>query len=213
MVIQRVQTSPEALLTLLRALYVVFGLPSFLLLTVASFLMAGGRSGQDRTEILMFGALMSLGVIIPIGFFVLTTLKRRRLLTDIVQALNGPDRFLPDAAHEVYSEGVGKYFGIDPNIGTILYVHRIRKGQVDVVGLNMADWTSRELEGKTLRLYTKFPTLPCIEISTPWAQRWYDTLGAMEYKRYNTPKPFSQYVSEHVEALERENNIHIPKLA
>lgn len=106
----------------------------------------------------------------------------------------------------------GKYLGIDARNGTILYIHKIRKGQVDVVGLTMGDWTNREVEGNKLRLYTKFPELPCIEISTPWAQRWYDTLGAMEYKRYTTAKPFGLYVREHAEKLERENKIHIPNL-
>jgi len=213
MTTQRLQTSPEALLTLLRALYVVFGLPCFIFLTVASFLMAGGSSGQDRTETLMFGALMSLGVIIPVTIFILKALGNRRLLKNIVQELSDSDKFSPDASFEVYKEGEGKYFGIDSNNGTILYIRLIRKGQVEVVGLAMGDWTSRELEGKKLRLYTKFPELPCIEIAVPWAQRWYDSLGAMEYKRYAMTKPFGQYVSEHVEALERQNNIHILKLA
>lgn len=107
----------------------------------------------------------------------------------------------------------GKYLGIDSRNGTILYIHRIRKGQVDVVGMTMADWTNREIEGNMLRLYTKFPELPRIEIKTPWAQRWYDTLGAMEYKRYSTPKPFPEYVRDHVEQLEREHQIHIPSVA
>ncbi|WP_164348675.1 plasmid IncI1-type surface exclusion protein ExcA, partial [Pseudomonas viridiflava] len=102
-------------------------------------------------------------------------------LSRVTEALKAKDVFWPDDGYEFYLVNDGKYFGIDTKNGAILYIHKIRKGQVDVVGLTMGDWTNRELEGNKLRLYTKFPELPCIEISTPWAQRWYDTLGAMEY--------------------------------
>lgn len=121
--------------------------------------------------------------------------------------------YAPEIGYEMYRQGEGKYLGIDKKNGTILYVHRIRKGQVDVVGLTMDDWTNREVEGNMFRLNTKFPDLPRIEIATPWAQRWFDTLGAMEYQKTNVAKPFAQHVRDQIEKLESDFKIQIPRLA
>jgi hypothetical protein len=214
MTVRRIKTSGEARFWLLKLLFGMIAFPCLVFFGVAMlWLVMSADSGKGIWQYQLLTALTWLAVLAPLSLFISNVMSRRRLLKRIKGALQKAGIFNPDKSNEMYHEGDGKYFGIDIDHGTILYIHRIRRGQVDVVGLTMADWISRELEGSTLRLYTKFPELPRIEISTPWAQRWYDTLGAMEYKRYSTPVPFSQYVSQHVEALERDNKIHIPKLA
>ncbi|MBX8493191.1 plasmid IncI1-type surface exclusion protein ExcA [Pseudomonas cichorii] len=212
--VQRLKNAREGWLQVAKTAYLAIALPFLLFLGVPSLLvLPGSDPGSETHDSLILVAMFWTPIIIPMMIFIVNRRGKRKLLNKIVTSLKNKDFYSTEDGEELFQLNSGKYFGIDTRNGTILYIHRIRKGQVDVVGLTMGDWTNRELEDSTLRLYTKFSELPCIEISTPWAQRWYDTLGAMEYKRYNTPKPFTQYVSEHVESLERDNKIHIPKLA
>lgn len=161
-------------------------------------------------SIVLAGCLLI--IIMPLVIFIRGIISRHRLLKRITTMLRTPQYFWPKKWNYIYHEGEGKYFGIDTENGTILYVHKIRKGVVDVVGLTMSDWTSREVEGKMLRLYTKFPDLPRIEIPSPLAQQWFDTLGAMQYKKFSTPLPFREYVADHLETIERNCRVHVPQL-
>ncbi|MEE5177117.1 plasmid IncI1-type surface exclusion protein ExcA [Pseudomonas alliivorans] len=210
--VQRLKSAREGWLHIFKIAYLLIALPFFLMGVMSLLVLPGAEPGQDTYDSLMLVAIFWTPVIVPLMIAIVSYQGCKKLLGRVTEALKAKDVFWPDDGYELFLVNDGKYFGIDTKNGAILYIHKIRKGQVDVVGLTMGDWTNRELEGNKLRLYTKFPELPCIEISTPWAQRWYDTLGAMEYKRYNPPKPFSLYVREHAEKLERENNIHIPKL-
>jgi len=195
-------------------LYLVLGLPILLIFAFFSLIaLLGARPGNEQKEAIEFFAIFWTPLALSFIYLFVTFRVKKILIQKILDSIKSRDIFLPDEGNEFLLANNGKYLGIDSRNGTILYIHRIRKGQVDVVGLSMGEWTNREIEGNKLRLYTKFPDLPCIEISTPWAQRWYDTLGAMEYKRYNTHKPFNEYVRDHVDLLEREHQIHIPKLA
>jgi hypothetical protein len=212
--VQRLMNAKEGWFHIVKTLYLVLALPFFLITGLLSLVALSGSSpGQQTRDSWTLVAMFWTPVVIPLILFIVTSRARGRLLKSVLLSLKSRDIFWPAEECEFFLWNSGRYLGIDNKNGTILYINRIRRGQVDVVGLSMGDWTGRELDGKTLRLYTKFPDLPRIEFHTPWAERWYDMLGAMEYKRYNTAKPFGQYVSEHVEALERENNIHIPKLA
>lgn len=210
----RLMTPRETLLQLVRVGYIFFAFPFLVFIGVITFCMwMSSTPGRMLNGVPLFTSLVWAAIVISVVVYIHGLKTKHHLLKDISSRLREPGLFNPGEANEFYLTGGGKYLGIDAENGTILYINKIRRGQVDVVGMTMGDWTSRELEGKTLRLYTKFPELPCIEINTPWAQRWYDMLGAMEYKRYNTLEHFSKFVSEHVETLERENKIHIPKLA
>lgn len=212
MTVQRMKTAREGWFWIIKIFYGIIALPTLLLFGIGMLILNASRESRvPAYEVL--AVLTWAAILIPVVIFVRTVMSRRRLLKKLVSAIRDPLHFDPDNAHEMYHEGDGKYLGIDINNGTILYIHRIRQGQVDVLGLSMGDWTNREVEGNMFRLYTKIPQLPRIEIATPWAQRWFDTLGAMEHKRYDTPQPFKAYVNDHIDLLELENKIHIPKLA
>lgn len=214
---QRIRTGKETVIWLIKLAYMIFAFPFLLLIGIVMLISVTSDGSMGRVQDDVAGTLLIwAAIVIPLGIFIYGVLSRRRLLKKITKAIKDPQFFWPDSINEIYHEGDGKYLGIDTKNGTILYVHKIRKGQIDVVGLSMHDWTSREVEGKgILRLYTKFPELPRIEIGTPVAQLWYDTLGAMEYKekQYSTPQPFPQYVRDRLDALEREHNVQIPRLA
>jgi hypothetical protein len=213
MTVQRLKTAKEAWFGVVRTLYMLFALPFLLFLGVVTLFMALSYSGSEKIETAQFSILMWSAALIPLTIFFYGMWSRLRLLSNITSSIRDADLFSPAEGLEYYQQREGKYLGIDTKNGTILYVHRIRKGEVDVVGLSVDDWTRREVEGNTLRLYTKFPDLPCIEISTPWAKLWYDTLGAMEHRRSGASQYFPQYVREQAEVLEQELQIHIPHLA
>lgn len=212
--VQRVKTAKEGWFFLVKLAYGLLALP-FLLFVGSIYLFMSFDSGlgyQQNSAILLTSIIWS-AVVIPVGLFVYRVIDKRRLLKVITNDIKHPDFFMPEQGYEMFHEGDGKYLGIDIKRGTIFYVHRIRKGEVDVVGLDMNDWTNREVEGKMFRLYTKFPELPRIEIATPWAQRWFDTLGSMEFKKFSPAMSFSEYVDIHREQLERENRLVIPRIA
>lgn len=216
MKVQRLKTAKEGWFWIVKIFYMLFAFPFAVLVGVPSLFIASSLIEEKHFTTLGFCSMLWLGVLIPMGIFIYGVLSRRRLLKRVTRVIKSPQFFNPDPTNEIYHEGDGKYLGIDTKNGTILYVHRIRKEQVDVVALTMDDWTNREVEGKgILRLYTKHPDLPRIEIGTPLAQLWYDTLGAMEHKQkqYSTPQPFNRYVHDHLEALERDLNVQIPRLA
>lgn len=212
--VQRLKTAKEGWIQVAKRTYFLIAFPCLMFLGLLSLMvLPGSMPGRETKDTLILIAMFWTPVVLPLLFFVTAARARRRLLKRILNALKEKDVFWPDEGQELIQVASGKYLGIDSKNGTILYIHRIRSGVVDVVGLTMGDWTNREVEGNVLRLATKFPELPCIEISTPWAQRWYDTLGAMEYKRYQSAIPFRAHVSDHVEVLERDNKIQIPKVA
>lgn len=211
--VNRLKTQKEFWSFLIKLAYILLALP-FLLFVGSVLLLTMPPPHSSRVEENVIAVIIVWSaILIPVGIFFYRVFRKNSFLTKVVKSLQSPDHFLPDSIHEMYHQGDCKYLGIDIRNGTILYVHQIRKGQADVIGLNMGDWTNREVEGKMLRLYTKFPELPRIEISTPWAQRFYDTLGAMEYKRFDNSTPFSAYVNSHIAQLERDHKVHVPKLA
>ncbi|MFH3086253.1 plasmid IncI1-type surface exclusion protein ExcA [Serratia marcescens] len=211
--VQRLKTTREGWAWVFKILYMVLALPCLLFLALASLLTLSDVLKSGDLYQLFFYGLIWAAILIPAAIFTKQVISKRRILKVITNDVKDPEYFMPEQGYEMYHEGDGKYLGIDIKRGTILYVHRIRKGEVDVVGLDMKDWTNREVEGKMFRLYTKLPELPRIEIATPWAQRWFDTLGSMEFKQYQPAMPFSEYVDIHREQLERENHIAIPRLA
>lgn len=207
--VNRLKTRKESWFFLVKLAYMMVGLP--LLLLIGTLMLLSMPPPQNRVPGVFEGTvLIWLAIIIPVGMFFYRIVRRHRVLKSVVKLLRSPEYFAPDENLEMFHEGDCKYLGIDIRNGTILYVHKIRSGQMDVIGLTMADWTAKEVQGNVLRLYTKIPELPMIQIGTPWAKRWYDTLDAMTTKRYNTPQPFSQYLAAHLATLQREHRVHIP---
>lgn len=210
--VNRMKTRKEFWFFLIKIAYMLIGLPFLLIAGTVMLLTLPQQSsrvpGDVEGTILIWAAIL-----IPIGIFIYRVFSRNSLLKKIVKSLRTSDYFSPNENHELYHPGDCKYLGIDIRNGTILYVHKIRSGQMDVIGLTMTDWTAKEVQGNIFRLYTRIPELPMIQIGTPWAKNWYDTLDAMANKNYSTPVPFSQYVSEQIDTLKRKYRVYIPTLA
>jgi hypothetical protein len=142
---------------------------------------------------------------------------RQRQLKEIVSMLSNAERFSPQKQHQVFDAGRGKYLGIDIQRGTILYIHMVKKGMVDVVGLTNSDWANRELEGSALRLYTRMPDVPVLSIYAhpTVATPLFDTLGAMSHNNYSEPfpqEPWPEYVGRQSRFVEFEHDVVVPQV-
>lgn len=209
---QRMKTAKEGWFGFFRIVF-MFCYPFLLLIAcMLMYALTSSRAEAKINGLPQLTAMVWAVVLVPAVWFVYGIYSRRQLLKSITAELRDPQFFNPTPDFEMYHEGDGKYLGIDVNKGTILYVHKIRKGEVDVVALTMNDWTDREVEGRMFRLFTKFAQLPRIEIATPWADRWYDTLGAMDCQKYDG-RSFAQDVSRKLEQVERNHHIQIPRVA
>lgn len=203
----------EVVYGLIKLVYSFLGIPVLLLFGIATLFAQGSASSvAESKDIQLLSVIVWTALVVPVAFLFWARKKRAKQLYSIVQGLKSDAYFQPSGELESFSAAAGTYFGLDARNGTVLFVRIIRRGQVDVVGLSMDDWTARELDGKTLRLYTKLVDLPCIEIPGYSTQHWYDTLGAMESRRYSTPKPFRDYIRDQVQQLERDHKILIPRL-
>lgn len=134
----------------------------------------------------------------------------------MVVLLTSDERFSPLKQHQVMDAGRGKYLGIDIKSGNILYIHMVKKGVVDVIGLTMRDWTERELEGSTLRINTKNPEVPVLSVNAhpTVTKELFDTLGAMSHNSY--PESFPQepwplHVSIQSRFVEFEHDVVVPQ--
>lgn len=211
--VQRLKTTKEGTFWLAKLAY---GISFPFLVAVGGITLYALSSSRPEAKIdglPLFALLVWSAVLIPLLVFVYRLFSRRRLLRSITATLRDPVFFDPDASYEAYHDGEGKYLGIDIHNGTLLYVHKIRDGEVDVVAMNVSDWVEREIDGQTLTIFTKMPELPRIDIVTPWAQRFFDTLGAMAIKHRGSSNAFSSHVFHKMEQLEREYDIQIPRLA
>jgi len=165
-----------------------------------------------------FFFLVWMGIILPLGYRRLSVIRRRRQLKTMVSMLSSAERFSPQKHHQVMDAGRGKYLGIDTKSGNILYIHIVKKGLINVIGLTMRDWTDRELEGGTLRLNTKNPEVPVLSINAHpiVAKELFNTMGAMSHNSYSEafPKePWPLHVNIQSRFVEFEHNVVVPQVS
>lgn len=134
----------------------------------------------------------------------------------MVALLTSDERFSPLKQHQVMDAGQGKYLGIDIKFGNILYIHMVKKGIVDVIGLTMRDWTERELEDGALRINTKNPEVPVLSINAhpTVSKELFSTLGAMSHNSYveSFPQePWPLHVNIQSRFVEFEHDVVVPQ--
>ncbi|MFS7253173.1 plasmid IncI1-type surface exclusion protein ExcA [Rahnella rivi] len=214
--VQRTDSKAETLWVLVKFVYYFLALPCLVFFAVASLVIYSGHGpgGRDPSMFAFF-VLVWLAVLVPLGVRRYFKMSRRSKLLKMVTMLSRPDRFSPQKQHQVLDAGRGKYLGIDTKNGTILYIHMVKKGLIDVIGLDMQSWTNRELEGSALRLYTKMPDVPVLSVYAHpiVAKRLFDTLGAMDQNSYC--KPFTDswpvYVAQQSRFVEYEHDVVVPQ--
>nr|CDM08120.1 surface exclusion protein ExcA [Erwinia amylovora] len=135
----------------------------------------------------------------------------------MVAQLSSAERFSPQKQHQIMDAGRGKFLGVDTRTGNVLYIHIVKKGLVDVLGLTMRDWTERELEGSALRLNTKNPDVSVLSIYAhpTVAKELFNTLGAMSHNAYPESfpqEPWPEYVGRQSRFVEYEHNVVVPQV-
>lgn len=202
---------------LTRVLYYFLGLPFLSFIALGTLVaMFGNTMGRPDGELYFFSLLIWCGILIPLSYRRFSIMRRRRQLKKMVALLTSDVRFSPLKQHQVMDAGQGKYLGIDIKFGNILYIHMVKKGVVDVIGLSMRDWTERELEDGTLRIKTKNPEVPVLSINAhPTVTReLFNTLGAMSHNSYveSFPQePWPLHVSIQSRFVEFEHDVVVPQ--
>lgn len=215
--VQRHDKPKDVLWALTRILYYFLALPYLCFLAFGTLVaLFGNTMGRPNGELYLFSLLVWAGILIPLGYRRFSIVQRRRQLKKMVALLTSDERFSPLKQHQVMDAGRGKYLGIDIKSGNILYIHMVKKGVVDVIGLTMRDWTERELEGSSLRINTKNPEVPVLSVNahSTVARELFNTLGAMGHNSY--PESFPQepwplHVSIQSRFVEFEHDVVVPQ--
>lgn len=203
---------------LIRVLYYFLALPCLLLLALATLVgIFGNTMVRVDGSYYLFSLLIWAGIVIPLGSRRFSIISRRRQLEKMVALLTSDARFSPRKQHQIMNAGQGKYLGIDIRTGNILYIHMVKRGLVDVIGLTMRDWTERELEGSTLRINTRNPEVPVLSINAHpiVTKELFSTLGAMSHNSFAEPfpnEPWPLHVGIQSRFVEFEHNVVVPQV-
>lgn len=217
--VQRHDSKKENVWVVIKFIYYFLALPCLVFFAGASLMIYFGKQpgGHDDPGMAAFFIMVWIALVVPLAIRRYGKVSRRRQLKKMVALLTSNERFSPQKQHQVFDAGRGKYLGIDTTHGNILYIHIVKKGIVDVIGLTMKDWTDRELEAGTLRLNTKKPEVPVLSINAHpiVAKDLFSTLGAMSHKSYSESfpqEPWSEYVGRQSRFVEFEHNVVVPQV-
>lgn len=219
--VQRHDSKIENLGSVIKFAYYFLALPFLVFISVCMAFIAygtftGKTTGAD-SQFYSVAVVVWLLTIIPLIVRRYGKASRLRQLNEIVRLLSSAERFSPQKQHQIVDAGRGKYLGIDTKHGSILYIHMVKKGIVDVIGLTMSDWTERELEGSTLCLITKNPDVPVLSINAHpiVAKELFNTIGAMSHNSYSEPfphEPWPLHVGIQSRFVEFEHNVVVPQV-
>lgn len=215
--VQRHDNKFDFIWALTRVLYYFLALPCLVFLALATLVgIFGNTMVRADGELYAFSLLLWAGIIIPLSYRRFSIVHRRRQLKKMTALLTSDGRFNPQRQHQVLDAGQGKYFGLDTKTGNVLYIHIVKKGVVDVIGLTMRDWTERELEGSTLRLNTRNPEVPVLSINAHpgVAKALFNTIGAMSHNSYSESfptEPWPLHVGIQSRFVEFEHDVVVPQ--
>lgn len=205
--VQRERTRFETIKGILQIQACVFIMPIFLFLALYFTVSydhssdGNGRAGDWKWALLYWALFLT-----PI-IWRRRTVKRRKRIIKAIAAHVGGIRFSP-AKSNVITEGWQNYLGVDGIRGTLLYIRMTRDNVYDVVGLDMKnhDWTRIERQGAKVKLYTKIPECPSLEITAPGGEndaiKIYDTICAMQHRVYEYKDDFAKHVCQTAKSLQ-----------
>jgi len=199
--VQRERSGFETFILLMKGYGSIFLMPIFFILacvftsSYSDSIPTDASAGHWKWALLFW--VLFLG---PIIIRLRTVKRRKHTIKHIASLIEGPN-YGPQKGN-IITEGWQVYLGVDAIRGTILYINMTREGVYDVVGLDMdaGSWTRVERIGKKVKLYTKIPECPSLEISAPGGEndalKIYDVLCAMQHRVYEYKTPFPQFVKK-----------------
>ncbi|WP_455865307.1 plasmid IncI1-type surface exclusion protein ExcA [Pantoea agglomerans] len=216
--VQRHDNWLDLIWALTKTVYYFIYLPCALITAALTLIAFMGSSSHKLfiTDYFLL-SLMWVSILVPLGYRRFVIANKRHKLSKMVTLLISNERFSPQKQHQILDASQGKYLGIDTKHGNILYIHIVKKGVVDVIGLTMRDWTERELEGSTMRLNTKNPEVPVLSINAhpTVAKELFSTIGAMSHNSYSESfpqEPWPEHVGRQSRFVEFEHNVVVPQV-
>lgn len=151
-------------------------------------------------------------LIAPFAINYVIAKKRKRKIQSVLEKIKETGHFSPVKSSEGWLFWQNAYIGFDYHKGTIVYI-RIYPGNVmDVIGFDAYSLTRTEVDGSTLRLYTKFASLPMLPLKTGAASNIANHLHAMNNKGYSYNFNFPDIVNRKRTEMETVAGMPIPEL-
>ncbi|EPA1869371.1 plasmid IncI1-type surface exclusion protein ExcA, partial [Shigella sonnei] len=150
---------------LIRTAYFIFGVPFLLLCSL-------GFTGMMLTEpyietdiqayLYTYGSWLLL--ILPSLWLYMKTRAKKKKVQQVVQQIKESSPFAPTSDYEQLSFSKSCYFGIDIKNGTMLYVRIYPNNVMDVIGLDIHNFTRTVAEDGKLEIHTTYVSLPMIPL-------------------------------------------------
>ncbi|HGC0685692.1 TPA: plasmid IncI1-type surface exclusion protein ExcA, partial [Escherichia coli] len=191
---------------LVRNAYFIFGVPFLLLCSL-------GFTGMMLTEpyietdiqayLYTYGSWLLL--ILPSLWLYMKTRAKKKKVQQVVQQIKESSPFAPTSDYEQLSFSKSCYFGIDIKNGTMLYVRIYPNNVMDVIGLDIHNFTRTVAEDGKLEIHTTYVSLPMIplEISGISARTLANTMHTMAARGYEYKERFPQMIRYRVKEWEK----------
>ncbi|EME6099554.1 plasmid IncI1-type surface exclusion protein ExcA [Escherichia coli] len=191
---------------LIRTAYFIFGVPFLLLCSL-------GFTGMMLTEpyietdiqayLYTYGSWLLL--ILPSLWLYMKTRAKKKKVQQVVQQIKESSPFAPTSDYEQLSFSKSCYFGIDIKNGTMLYVRIYPNNVMDVIDLDIHNFTRTVAEDGKLEIHTTYVSLPMIplEISGISSRTLANTMHTMAARGYEYKERFPQMIRYRVKEWEK----------
>ncbi|HAN7490951.1 TPA: plasmid IncI1-type surface exclusion protein ExcA, partial [Escherichia coli] len=125
--------------------------------------------------------------------------KKRAIVNNILEQIKTEyhDVFDPDPSYE-HKSIPSLYFGIDIKKGTALYIRLYPNKTLDVIGIDIDNFTRTVVRENCMEIHTKYVNMPMLElpIGVNSARSIANTLHAMASRGYDYPVDFPRLIQE-----------------
>ena len=189
---------------LIRNAYFIIGIPFLLIYAILGTLsISYARYSSPNIYMITYGC--STLIILPLLWLYLRTRAKKKKVQQVVQQIKESSPFAPTSDYEQLSFSKSCYFGIDIKNGTMLYVRIYPNNVMDVIGLDIHNFTRTVAEDGKLEIHTTYVSLPMIplEISGISARTLANTMHTMAARGYEYKERFPQMIRYRVKEWEK----------
>lgn len=188
---------------LTRNAYFLIGVPFLIFCAIAFTALSLDIYSTKYDYIYAYGSWALL--IIPSLWLYLRTKAKKKKIQQVVKQIKESSLFAPTSDYEQLSFLKSCYFGIDIKNGTMLYVRIYPNNVMDVIGLDIHNFTRTVAEDGKLEIHTTYVSLPMIplEISGISARTLANTMHTMAARGYEYKERFPQMIRYRVKEWEK----------